>query len=454
MTDSSDPDAAAQYDIMLHVVEDCCIELLAVQIEKLQFGLPFKTGFEKNYEFESHKVNKTGRKKPLVIYRDYFIHDPLYWSLGCIGWDEHRPFTMDPVFNIRVLEHCMSKGAKSDRQRLDQATYDQIDDIAVIDEIRFAVRCNTSRNRKHAVVELKRMLKAPERTNYIKKVKNVSFGDINIGLRGTLRDVMQPSWPTGPKNETWLAQADQCRANLSRFWTRFRGLYRTQQIKAGFAEDFIQAEIDVVSADLSERFVAEVRDARNAILNKSGSVGAQRSLPHDLATTSVPRPQIYDQKENVQIGPMRHTKVKTRGKAKDESMPVSVLPLKELEVPASVAPVQVARDNLLVFKQMFPSDDEHFTRKLSWQHFCAAMVDAGFAMTQGSGSAVSFKQSDTFHPSPASGASGSIVFHRPHPDSSIDPIMLRSFGKRLEKWFGWSRELFVERVKREGEAPA
>lgn len=54
-------------------------------------------------------------------------------------------------------------------------------------------------------------------------------------------------------------------------------------------------------------------------------------------------------------------------------------------------------------------------------------------MTQSSGSAVSFKND-----------MGTIVFHQPHPDPTIDPIMLLSMGKRLRKWFGWDAGVFVE----------
>ena len=38
----------------------------------------------------------------------------------------------------------------------------------------------------------------------------------------------------------------------------------------------------------------------------------------------------------------------------------------------------------------------------------------------------------------------SIIFHRPHPDPTIDPIMLRTMGKRVRKWFGWEVESFVD----------
>jgi hypothetical protein len=64
------------------------------------------------------------------------------------------------------------------------------------------------------------------------------------------------------------------------------------------------------------------------------------------------------------------------------------------------------------------------------------MVDVGFSVTHRGGSAVSFK-----------GDRGVIVFHRPHPEPNIDPVMLSSMGKRLRKWFDWGRDSFVARTK-------
>lgn len=38
---------------------------------------------------------------------------------------------------------------------------------------------------------------------------------------------------------------------------------------------------------------------------------------------------------------------------------------------------------------------------------------------------------------------GKIAFHKPHPVSKIDPVMLHSWGKRMTKWFGWQRGHFI-----------
>lgn len=74
---------------------------------------------------------------------------------------------------------------------------------------------------------------------------------------------------------------------------------------------------------------------------------------------------------------------------------------------------------------------------IDWEDLVAAMVDAGCSVTPTGGSVVTFRDETN--------GKGSIVFHRPHPHSVIEPIVLRSMGKRLRKWFGWEAETFVER---------
>jgi hypothetical protein len=73
-----------------------------------------------------------------------------------------------------------------------------------------------------------------------------------------------------------------------------------------------------------------------------------------------------------------------------------------------------------------------------WDKFVGSMAKVGFASRRSGGSAVSFE------PVPDSKwyGQGSIVFHRPRPDSTIDLVMLNSFGKRMKKWFGWGNETY------------
>jgi hypothetical protein len=90
-----------------------------------------------------------------------------------------------------------------------------------------------------------------------------------------------------------------------------------------------------------------------------------------------------------------------------------------------------------VFTLMFAANAEESAKSVEWNNFVHAMSDVGFTARNGGGSAVIFEnllQVDGY---------SKIIFHKPHPTSKIDPIMLHSMGRRMTKWFGWHRDLFV-----------
>ncbi|KZV80369.1 hypothetical protein EXIGLDRAFT_705504 [Exidia glandulosa HHB12029] len=99
-----------------------------------------------------------------------------------------------------------------------------------------------------------------------------------------------------------------------------------------------------------------------------------------------------------------------------------------------------------------PSKDERGKKSIRWEDFERAMVNLGFTVDGSTaGSSVRF--------TPRSGESVSsgivsgddeltetrckpITFHKPHPDSTIHPVMLLEFSKRLKEKYGWSEEMF------------
>lgn len=131
--------------------------------------------------------------------------------------------------------------------------------------------------------------------------------------------------------------------------------------------------------------------------------------------------------------PLR-SKPKTRpGTLDDPVTTVEPLVLPTAEAVTAAPKLEVKAQTVETLTQMYPSNGI-CQKSLGWSSFVEAMADAGFAVTHGSGSAVSFKQRD----------GKVIVFHRPHPRPTIEPIMLRVFGKRLRRHFGWEQATFVE----------
>ena len=78
------------------------------------------------------------------------------------------------------------------------------------------------------------------------------------------------------------------------------------------------------------------------------------------------------------------------------------------------------------------------------------MIYMGFSARNGGGSALVFENGDLSAAAAegrgggaADAAGGKIIFHKPHPIPKIGSIILHSMGRRMAKWFGWHRELFV-----------
>jgi hypothetical protein len=98
-------------------------------------------------------------------------------------------------------------------------------------------------------------------------------------------------------------------------------------------------------------------------------------------------------------------------------------------------PIALPRGSYRLILQIIGAADKQDAQaKHRWPKFVAAMLDAGFVATEGAGSAVSFEATD---------GSGSISFHKPHPDPTVYSVPLRCFGKRMTTWFGWAPERFV-----------
>jgi len=125
------------------------------------------------------------------------------------------------------------------------------------------------------------------------------------------------------------------------------------------------------------------------------------------------------------------TKLKTRGKAFIPEADVEVGP--DPTVTLDLAAIQLPQSALAVFRKIFPTTPEERLEEVEWDAFVRSMGSAGFMAKNGGGSMVIFENKRD---------PGTIIFHRPHPHTKIDPIMLQSMGRRMNKWFHWKRETF------------
>ncbi|KAJ7497570.1 hypothetical protein FB451DRAFT_1211973 [Mycena latifolia] len=77
------------------------------------------------------------------------------------------------------------------------------------------------------------------------------------------------------------------------------------------------------------------------------------------------------------------------------------------------------------------TSQERVNASMSWDSFLTVMHDMGFTEDPSAvGSSVRFD--------PPNSGDVPITFHKPHPDPTIHPMMLREFAKKLKKNYGWS----------------
>ncbi|KAJ7647018.1 hypothetical protein FB45DRAFT_892118 [Roridomyces roridus] len=81
-------------------------------------------------------------------------------------------------------------------------------------------------------------------------------------------------------------------------------------------------------------------------------------------------------------------------------------------------------------------DETRGMASMKWDVFVKLMTDMGFQYVPStSGSSVRFD--------PPNPQDVPITFHKPYPDSTIHPIMLREFAKKLKKSYGWIEADFL-----------
>ncbi|KAH8887783.1 hypothetical protein GQ53DRAFT_768106 [Thozetella sp. PMI_491] len=91
--------------------------------------------------------------------------------------------------------------------------------------------------------------------------------------------------------------------------------------------------------------------------------------------------------------------------------------------------IVLCEDNYALAEQMFPLPGEFRGKRdagVPWARFVDFLSEAGLTPNHNGGSAVSFKTAD---------GKETIVFHQPHPSTVINPVMVLSLGKRLQKRF-------------------
>lgn len=457
-------DNRLRYDMSMLLLEDCCSEQLNIAIQDVRYSLPYQPGFEDCYDWGQTRDGK--RRRPIIHAKDWFTEDPLFWSLDCFCNDRFRDFPSDPVIYLRVFDDQLRKSSEKQRKRISPAMMAQVGDLAAIDEIRTAIKCTQGINR-NAVHEF---CSAPKHKDEWARRLDISQPFIRVkndvwcsrdlatasapAMKALCTRYPWPKWNAGPGTSKVTTDA---RDALAEIWRRIRDEFKKAIVRAAAVGPYTKECLDKLSFDLSDEYQAlkrqEMTEIEAALQPRSKSTNNDKLPLAPEGTGPDPRRQpTLDEPYNLKKYVLQDIssnipKAKTHGVGNQRTLATSTKNGEDLDRfqqvnatnSCAMERIPIKKDSLPLLRQMFPEANSQFTglsgaRHWKWQHFLDVMMDSGFTISQGSGSAVSLE-----HPS----GTGRIVFHQPHPRAVVDPIMLRSMGKRLAKWFGWNRDTFV-----------
>jgi hypothetical protein len=183
-------------------------------------------------------------------------------------------------------------------------------------------------------------------------------------------------------------------------------------------------------------FINSIND--EAFLDEIKLTIASRSRPK-LATTKVEEVKIFWDNRNDSSAQLPIRDIRKKRRSTEQQQQLQEVE-NEPDESATTPCAYVGTESYDTLMHMYPSIGHESQKKIKWERFLSAMVDVGFAITQRSGSAVTFTLGGDQQPI---GSIRAITFHRPHP--KLHSHRLRDIGKRLYRQFDWSRENFAIR---------
>ncbi|KAM3418293.1 hypothetical protein BST61_g4293 [Cercospora zeina] len=376
--------------------------------------------------------------------------DPLFYQLIQLGnYDERTSYSA--ASHLRLLNHIVDS-SNAQANRLDQLLINVLSSMTAIDEALTAIRLHRPRNRPFEQAE-----HSPHAHEFNGRTKMFSMSkvaqrkDLHL-LCDTLEDFLRVHpLPIRMSKET-LVIFDNSHKALQAFWEAVRRRWRSAPLglaqKIGIGGHYADETLKVISFSTTKKYLEQTTTDRSALVDaieaqECKTAAGRAAAAAKLGTSDAPPQKVWGHETPDTFRPLiEKFKSKTRPlqPARDES------DQEDREVAGAAEAVkkltlriEVDTASYDIFQQMYDTSGEQQS-DVRWKDFTVAMVDAGFSATPSGGSVFTFKNAEN---------GGSINFHRPHPDPSINPLMLRVMGKRLDEWFNFDKDTFVERQKEE-----
>ncbi|KAL2069446.1 hypothetical protein VTL71DRAFT_14125 [Oculimacula yallundae] len=491
-----------QFSKKLASFETLLLHLLDMQSRHIQCILPYRPGFQRHYNFKhsmhggvaythhSH-IDKTDDViQQSISNAEAFVVDPLHWCIVSLTTDPDSQGVLDKFRLLDFLDQHLSKASAEERGRIDEVLLRKISDLAAFNELLALVRSHRPRAEQTNLEEQRaasnldaglawRMMSKTlaatelnsegERFNTERSLQEVPLAYAIIGK--WLQAFMEQEPLVAKQDSRWMDRDLAQRKALRGLWSNFRREDQTRMKKAGISPRDMADDLKLISYDTDPVFMATLESERKEFLERNsfprstpkdtkprGRTSAkEKKAPENRRIQGIVDPVTAPQSKPLQLRrkvtnaeaqtewgstpadtkPVTVTKdkVKTRGTAFEDqdNSTLSSLTDDEAKIPEKVKVKKAAYE---VFRSLYAGLAN--TAPIPWTRFVDAMAKVGFLSSRSGGSAVTFEpcgESRWF-------GSGSIVIHRPHPDSAIDAIILMEIGKRMKKWFGWDAGLF------------
>ena len=432
-----------EYDRALGALELLSANLVTTYAKHITDAVVFRPGFRHSWKF-NHGPSVNGRSSIKVKrtsttdMKELFHKDPLEWCI--LQMDDHpnKQTNFDHAMLFAFLEHHLANNNTKEGARIDDLLYRKLSDVAAFHEIYVSVCLHRPQHKHRKTDEIMRsgerdIWKMMELSNSLSIPEEATLGTM------LLEDFYKAPLHSGRRNLAWLQRSQALRTALDMFWKGLKEhLQRAFEKSLGNTE-MISNILEVISANRSPEYIRNIQAEQDQVLasielaSGEASVPVQQEWVSGKTTQAIPRPV-----------PAPKSKVKTRiadkqvgnaEKAEDEKINMAHSVEKE-----SSPTIPVKRRAFDVFTLMFPVNAEEASQMVDWDKFVHAMSDVGFAARNGGGSAVIFEEESE---GTKGHDGGKIIFHKPHPVAKIDSVMLHSMGKRMTKWFGWSRNSFL-----------
>ncbi|KAK5694378.1 hypothetical protein LTR17_024859 [Elasticomyces elasticus] len=372
---------------------------------------------------------------------DLFRADPILWNMNEL--QDLDASSQRPTFYLAFIDQLMTEHGNT---KVDALLATHFSSMAVVQDILASIKYHRPQPDIGESSEALAVLAVDQPANK-EAIAPCGFSCNWPGksiLWPLLQTVMDLPLPSARVSRLALARRRDLRCATEEFWDSVARAMYHEFLGRGLEEDDTDTSAIVLFYRLTPQYQKEVADEYRRLEEELDLKEQEEAhLNRNCKPAIQPLQNKWGHDNNGSVPDQVERKQKTKTRRTDDTQPATQTieqQFSTIDMQQTGPKLAVKPESKLVFDRMFSTSTE--LADVSWDSFVAAMIDAGCSITPNGGSAFTFKD--------LRGSKASIVYHRPHPDPTINPIMLRSMRYRLRKWFEWDVDTFVEREKGRG----